>query len=69
MSTPGYWNIRALILERSALEKHYVEAMQTLMGKLDVLFSEAGLDKSKNYTMNDDEETITETEASHGRAD
>lgn len=65
MSTPGYWKIRALTLERSALEKHYA----ALMGKLDVMFSEAGIDKSKNYTMNDDEETITETEASHGRAD
>ena len=69
MSTPGYWKIRTLMLERSVLEKNYADGMQTLMGKLDVLFSQAGLDKSKNYTMNDDEETITETEASHGRAD
>lgn len=69
MSTPGYWKIRTLMLERSVLEKQYGEAMQTVMGKLDVLFKEAGLDKSKNYTMNDDTETISETEATNGRAD
>lgn len=58
MSLANYWKIRTLVLERQQVQASYEATMKAVMEKLDAEFAAAGLEKQKNYRMDDQTETI-----------